>query len=230
VEALGEVGAEGDRQLERLSAVPEVGLAGGRELAGISEWDEVRADAISPLVGCCEAERREDSGCRGNEDGTDLELLRERACVQGPGAAEGDESEVSRVESLLDGDDAQRPGHLGVDDVDHVLRSEGAERAARGVGIERDPARKALRQATEQEVRVRHGRAQTAAPVARRSREGARALGPDVERSTGVPPRDGAAPRADGVYGKRRQADRVAGDDALVFAPGRTVHDRADVG
>ena len=51
----------------------------------------------------------------------DLQLAREPGGVQRPGAAERDQRVVARIVAALDGDDADRPRHVGGDDADDAL-------------------------------------------------------------------------------------------------------------
>ena len=140
VEPLREPAAQWHGQLERLPGVPQVRLADVGKLAGLGERSDVRAHGVPSLVGGNEAERGQDSGGSGNENARHSELVGERARVQRPGATEGDEGEVARVETLLDGDDAQRAHHLGVDDVDHPGRVDLCERPLGRSDIELDSA------------------------------------------------------------------------------------------
>jgi hypothetical protein len=50
VEARGEVGAERDRELERLAAIAKIGLAFARELAGVRQGDESALDVVAAFV------------------------------------------------------------------------------------------------------------------------------------------------------------------------------------
>ena len=210
VEALGETGAELDRQLERLARVAEIGLAFGRQLSGVRERDDVRAHGVAPLVRGDEAEGREHAGRRRDEHGLHLELLRERARVQRPRAAERDEREVARIEALLDRDDAERTRHLRVDDRDRRRGVDVAESRARGVVVELDPSREDARQSSEKQVRVGHRRELAAVAVAGRAGIGARALGADPQRAALVEPDDRAAARADGVHARPSAGEPAA--------------------
>ena len=78
--------------------------------------------------------------------------------------------------------------HLGVDDVDDGRRIEPRERALRCGDVELDAAGEALRQAAEQQVRIRDRRLRAAAAVAGGARAGAGALWSDAQRATRVAP------------------------------------------
>ena len=132
---------------------------------------------IAALVCGDQSERREHSGSGRDENGPHPELVRECARVQRACAAERDEREVARIEALFDRDDAECAHHLGVDDLDHRVRIQIAERSLGCLSVELDPACEHLRQSSEQQVRVGHGRELAALPVARRTGIGARALG-----------------------------------------------------
>src|SRR5260370_18899598 len=106
VERSGEVSLQRHRELERLAAVAQIGRALGGQLAGLRERAPVRDDAVAAFVSRDEAERRQDARRLGNEHGLDVELLRERAGVERPRAAERDEREVARIVTALDRDDA----------------------------------------------------------------------------------------------------------------------------
>ena len=108
-------------------------------------------------------------------------------------------------------------------------RVDPGERPLGGVDVELDPARQRGRQAAEEEVRVGHGRARSAASVAGGAGVGPRALGPDAQRAALVEPDDRAAAGADRVHGEGRQPHREAVDEALVLASCLAADDRADV-
>ena len=62
--------------------------------------------------------------------------------MQRPGAAERDEREVGRIVPALDGDDAKRTQHLGVDDVDDAAGIDSAKRSLGRRPVELDAAGK----------------------------------------------------------------------------------------
>ena len=199
-----------------MSASPSSGSSPASSSGG-----DVRAHEVTSLVGGDEPESREDSGRGRHEHRRHPELLGERARVQRARAPERDEREVARVETLLDGDDAQRPHHLGVDDVDHGGRVELAERSlAQRPRRARSRRAATLGQASEQEVGVGHGRR-----ARRRSRStpgpgsAPRALGADAHALRPRPARRSTrrrlrpcAPRASaaGPGSRRRRARALA--------------------
>ena len=104
--------------------------------------------------------------------------------MQRAGAAERDEGEVARVVPALDRDDAQRTQHLRVHDRDdraRVDRRRARARRRRGRARRRRRAAPAARPSSE--VGVGDRRLRAAAPVARRARVGAGALGADAQRA-----------------------------------------------
>ena len=148
--------------------------------------------------------------------------------MQRAGAAERYEREVARVEALLDRDDAERAGHLGVHHLDHGVGCEppSARRAASASSSSPSGSRAG---SAEQEVRVGHRRPLAAPPVAGRAGDRARALGPDPQRPADVLPHDRPATRADRVHGQGGEAYGEAADDALVLSLRLAADDRADV-
>ena len=149
--------------------------------------------------------------------------------MQRPGASEGDEREVARVEPLLDGDDAKRSHHLRVHDVHDCRRVDVAERALRRLAVELDPARERGGQAPEQEVGVADRRPRAAAPVAGRTRLRSGALRADPQRAAFVQPDDRPSARSHGVHRDRGQPHREASDDPFVLPSHGAVDDRAHV-
>ena len=196
VEALGEPGPERNRELERLADVAEVGLSFLRKLSCLCERLDVRAHGVDPLVRGDQAEGGEDPGCGRDEDRVHSQLLCEGTRMEWPGAAERDEREVARIEPLLDGDDAQRPHHLGVDDLDDCGRIQLAERTRSRIRVEHEAARQRRGQAAEQEIRIGHGRLLSAEPVAGGAGSRSCALRADSQRAARVQPHDRAASRS----------------------------------
>ena len=138
----------------------------------------VRRRRVAALVGDGEPERRQDAARARHEH---LRIPSSSASAQacsGPGAAEGDQREVTRVDAALDRDEPERARHLGVGDVDDGA----AGRSRRAPGrprrsVEHDARREAVRGSRPRsEVRVGHRRLRAAAAVARRARLGAGAL------------------------------------------------------
>ncbi len=230
VEALGEPGTEGNGELERLARVAQVGLAVLRKLSCLRERLDVRAHGVDPLVRGDQAEGGEDPGCGRDEDRVHPQLLCEGTRMERPGTAERDEREVARIQPLLDGDDPQRPHHLGVDDLDDCGRIQLAERKRSRIGVEHEAAGQRRGQATEQEIRIGHGRLLSAEPVAGGAGCRSRALGADSQRAARVQPHDRAASRSHRVHCERREPDRESAHVSLVLAPRLAVRDRADVG
>ena len=72
-------------------------------------------------------------GCGGTTTRGMLGLASDRAGVHRSGAAEGDQAEVARIETLLDGDHADRAEHVGVGDRDDA-RGGVLDREAEGLG------------------------------------------------------------------------------------------------
>jgi hypothetical protein len=129
VERRSEVVLQRDGQLERLSDITKIRLALSRQLARLTQRDDVRAHLIAPFVGGDETERRQDTGDLWHEHRSDAKLVRELTCVQRTGAAEGDEDEIRRIVSLLDGDHPKRAQHLSIDDLHHCGRVDAVQRA-----------------------------------------------------------------------------------------------------
>ena len=75
-----------------------------------------------------------------------LQLAREVDRVERPGAAEGDETELARVEAALDGHEPDRLDHVRVGDLEHALRRvfERSGRAARRSAPGRTRARASM--------------------------------------------------------------------------------------
>src|SRR5207302_9566839 len=91
VKALGEAGAESNRELERLPRVAEVGLALVGESSYVRERRDVRLNGVDALVRSDEPARREQACGGRHEHRLAAELLGEGAGVQRPRAAEGDQ-------------------------------------------------------------------------------------------------------------------------------------------
>ena len=171
VEALGEPGPEGNRELERLADVAKVGVALLRKLSRLCERLDVRADRVEPLVRGNQAEGGEDSGCGRDEDRLHTQLVCERARMERPGAAERD-----RARSRADRAPARRRRRAALAPSrrrrPRRLRPDPAPRAH----SKRHPRRARCRRATsrgqaaEQEIRVGHGRAALRRARSRRGR------------------------------------------------------------
>ena len=148
--------------------------------------------------------------------------------------AERDEREPARVDPAFDAHSANCALHRRVDDGDDSRRVNPRmrERVARGGDLE--PAqtgeRGAVVDAAQYEVRVGHRRRSAPASVARGSGVGARALGSDHERATGIEPGDGTSARADRVDVERGQPDREPTDSERGRGLGDAAAHQADVG
>ncbi len=144
--------------------------------------------------------------------------------MERPGAAERDEREVARIVTAFHRDDAESTEHLGVHDLDRVLRIDARERLLRSSAVQSEPARQRRRQTAEQEVGVRDGRSRAAVSVAGRAGHRAGALRADAQRAAGIAPDDRAAAGADRVDVDHREPDREAADGPL----GRPLRAAAD--
>ena len=192
----------GDRELERLAAIAQlVGDLGGgvaeplgqplaerphlrrNPLGGeLVTAQHHRARGVAPALGGEQAERREHPARPRAEDPLHPELGGDRGRVHRPGAAEGHQREVARVDSALDRDDAQGAHHLGVRDphdalgrgerLEPELVREPRDRGLRRVLVELDAAGQLRGRAevAEHQVRVGDRRLGAAAPVAGRPR------------------------------------------------------------
>ena len=142
------------------------------------------------------AERAQQPRRGRHDDREGAHQLGHRVGVQRSGAAEGHERELARVVSALDGDHAQRAGHVLVDDREDALgrlarptgpsrRRPGAPPRARGLGVEHHlAADQARRKVADDDVGVGHRR-RLAAARRRPAGPGLRAgrLGADAQRA-----------------------------------------------
>ena len=103
-------------RLELREGPGEVGAIGGGERG---EVGAARGPCGSRSPACPRRRTRRGSG--GTIDLGDPELAGQEDGVHRPGAAEGDEREVARLDALLDGERADRLRHLRVDDVADAL-------------------------------------------------------------------------------------------------------------
>ena len=155
-----------------------------------------------------------------------VELLGDRGGVQRPGAAEGEQGELARVDAALDCHHAHRARHLGArhardsrGGLGHVhpeRLGEAAHGALGGVPVELDAAgeRRVAIEVAEQQVGVGHRRLLPAAAVAGRARVGPGRVRAHAERAAGVAPGDAAAAGAHGVDVHHRQRERAPADVA----------------
>ena len=156
-----------------------------------------------------------------------VEHRRDLGAVERPGAAEGNQREVARIEALLHRLGADGVRHVGVDDGEHALgrlvlvdaeslgevrhRLVGALRRKRHLAAE-----EVVRiQAAEHEVGISHRRCVAASAIAGGAGLGARALRPHLEGAARVGSRDAAAARADGRDVDHRHQDRVAANPGV---------------
>jgi hypothetical protein len=164
----------------------------------------------------------------------------DRDRVQPPGAAEGQQREVARVEALLDGHHPQRPDHLGVGDADDALgrrqqvvteRAERADRALGGLASSATPPASGVCgvEQAEHEVRVGDRRLGARRAVAGGPRLGARRARSDAQSAARVAPGDRAAPGADRVDVDHRQRERPPADLASAGLAHAAALDDADV-
>ena len=163
--------------------------------------------------------------------------------MQRPGAAEGDQREVARVEALLHRDQPQPAEHVLVDDVDdpgggglrglqpHRL-GDLADGGARGVDVEGDlAAGQRRRQVAEDDVGVGDGRLGAALAVGGRAGVGAGRLRADPQRLGQLGHvRDRAAAGADGAHVDAGGAHGEVADLGLPADPRGQVLHQGDVG
>ena len=182
-------------------------------LASRGEPDERPRELVAE-VGHEVAERAQQARRGRHDDGEGAHQLGDRVGVQRPGAAEGDERELARVVAALDGDHAQRAGHVLVDDRQDALRRlrrrDRPDRVGdRGDGGAARPRRRApsrRRSGAAAGGRRRRWRPSPSAPRRRGRRRPGRARRPPTRGPTRSAlgelghVRDRAAARADGVH------------------------------
>ena len=105
---------------------------------GLVQHPDVRARELVAEVRDDVAERTEQARRRRHDHRERAHDLRDRVRVHRPGAAVGDERELARVVAALDGDDAQRAGHVLVHDREDPLG--GRPRRSRGPSRRRSSA------------------------------------------------------------------------------------------
>ena len=217
--------------------MPATSSAGASRTSRIS----VRANSLrksatrSPIAHSRPGRRRDDHRVAAHQ-------LRDRVGVQRARAAEGDEREVARIVAALHRDEAQRAGHVLVDDREDAVGGL-LEREVHGVGdllhgsaraldVERHlAAQEARRQVADDDVRVGHGRLLAALAVGRRARLGAGRLRADAERAGELRHvRDRAAARADRVHVDARDLDAEVADRGLAADRRLAVLAERDVG
>ena len=165
------------------------------------------------------------------------------AC-SGPGTAERDQGEVTRVDPLLHRARADRVRHVRVDDREHSRRSlafveadplgQAADGRAGCIRVERHRAAEEVVavEPAEHHVGIGHGRLDAAVSVGGGAGDRARALGTDPEPSAPIDAGDGAAAGPDRVDIDHRHEDRVPGDPRIARGRLRETAfvDDADVG
>ena len=147
--------------------------------------------------------------------------------VQWPGAAEGDQRVVARVDALLDGARADGVGHVGVDQRDHAFRRlavgeaelarQLADHAACGDFVERHAAAQevAAVEPAQHDIGVGDGGPRAAMAIGGRSGHGAGRARPDLEGAGLVDEGDRAAAGADRVHVDHRHHDGEARDPGV---------------
>ena len=142
-------------------------------------------------------------GTRRHDDRPDADLCADLGGMHGPGTAEGEQRELARIEAAGDRELADRERHLAGDDpkdpfgslVDieaERLRHPFADCVLGGLEVEGDLAAEHVRGAepSEHEIRVGHGRLDTAAAVADGAGNGAGAFGADAKLAGALDPGD----------------------------------------
>ena len=176
--------------------------------------DPAEPDVVPLLARGEQAGGGEETCERRNHRRPHAELLSKGCGVHGAGAAVGDENELGGVATLLRRDGAQRAHHRRVRKVVHRA-SRDAEAVERRTGqrprdVDLPVGHLSLRDETERDVRVGHGRVVPAEPVARRPGHGPGAPRADADGACLVAPRDRPAARADLGDVDGRDADELA--------------------
>src|SRR5271157_956979 len=165
----------------------------------------------------------QDAGIFRHQHRADPDIAHQRAAMERARAAEGDESEVARVEPPFDREKTNAPRHALIDDRDDgfggrletesELFAEIANRLARAIDIEAGlrAAHAACRvDAAEHDVRVRYGWLFPAPPIGDGPGDRAGAAGADLQHSAAIDRGDAAAAGADGMHIDHRQTQRNA--------------------
>ncbi len=210
-------------------AVEDVGDLGA---ARVGKQADVGLRELVAEVGDEVADRAEQARCRRDDHWERPHQLRERVCVQGAGAAVGDQREVAGVVAALHGHEPQRTRHVLVDDRDDSLGGLLGRVEAHRVGnrlhgcprrldVERHlAAEQARREMAENDVGIRNRRLGAALAIRGRAGLGACRLGTDAQRFRQLRHvRDRAAACADGVHVHRGHLDPEVTDRRL--APDR---------
>ena len=167
-----------------IELLPSAGLKVVEDTAhlGVRGLREAPHEAHGGLVGHPRrgiAVGAEHAGRGRDDDRPRVHQLGKRVGVQRPGAAEGDQREVARIEALLHRDQPERTEHVLVDDVDDAGRSpleietqsrgDGLHSVDGGIDIELHLAADQLaRQVAEHDVGIGDRRLVAAHPVGRR--------------------------------------------------------------
>ncbi len=239
VAAVGRGAQRGARDL-RAGAIGERLQQRGQVVAGVDPGQD-RLHVVAPLAGHDEPEGGEHARGRRRDHPPHPELVRHRAGVQRPRAAEGDQGRLARVLAALDAHQPQGADHL-LDghledalgarlDLHPQLGGEAGDGGPGGIGVEGDAAAQGRvgRQAAEHDVGVGDRRAVPAQAVGGGAGAGARRLGADAQGPARVGPGDAAAAGRDRGDVEHRQVQRVAGDDGLAGAGRGPVADQGDV-
>src|SRR5215471_13225465 len=160
--------------------------------------------------------------------------------MQAARSAKGHEREVARIIAPLDRYRADRPHHVGCYDTQDAercfmqpeielpgnrLHDVGGSYLVQGHGS----ADESFRQATKNDIGIRHGRLRSAAQVTSRSRHRPRTHRADFQQSVRADKCDGAAPGANGVNIDRGKANGKIRDVAAVSHTRDAVLDQTDV-
>ncbi len=189
-----------------------------------------------------QADSAENAGKARHKQACRVELAHEFRAVDGTRAAEGREREIARIEAAFHRHHLQRPGHVGVDQIDNALRGGDEVHAERfrnmlanrifgGVGDQGDLAiEQGGRDASEHQIGVGDGRPLSPLAVTRRARIGAGAFRAGPDRALFGDGGDGPAAGADGVNVDHRECERVVADPARGRERGLAVPDERNIG
>ena len=198
---------------------------------GVVEHADVRAGELVAEVGHDVAECAEQARRRGHDHRERAHDPRDGVRVHRPRPAIGNERKLARVVASLDGDDAQRTGHVLVDDGEDALGSVFDRRQAHRVGnrLHRRPrglrvelhlaAEQPRREVADDDVRVGDGRLDAALSVRGGTRLCAGRLRADAQglrqlRHVGDRPAAGAhGVDVDGGHAQAEVADRRLAPD-----------------
>ena len=144
--------------------------------------------------------------------------------MHGASAAEGDERELAGIVAALDRDDAQRLGHVAVDDFDDLGGRFGHSQSeqvchsladrrlgCREIDLERAAQQRLAIEVAQHDVGVADRGLPSAFAIGGRARVSPGAAWPDFERAAMIDPGDAAAAGADLGEVDDRHPDRMAG-------------------